>query len=209
MTLMPPPTGSSRAADWFRRIHAALMRQQVKPGAQYRVEETPRGTLLHFKPKRGKAKPSEGIVRCVVADRFIDYLLCTRLDTGEGIRVARPEVLRPVPLDGQTINGFLYTYSPTGEGRTLRKASSPSGTIVAISEIAEPGYAIGAVPSVGTTLWAMRATDTGLEERFGVEWIDVNVHARAPRPGRLVRVLCQNAEGYAAIFIMGHPARVV
>lgn len=101
-----------------------------------------------------------------------DYILAYRIgyngdaeDSGNTVKIARPQQLRRSPYDGATYNGVAYVYSDN----ITRTADGTEQTI-------DPPYVVGDI--IYAAYEPLGGTLTQDEDTIPVHWLDINVDGR-------------------------------
>lgn len=180
-----PNSGEGAAANWLRRLLAAVAANKILPGVGYKVKYSSLGTTLEVEPGKGGGN-GVGISakRYRVKSVQGDYLTCRTWDgSTEGdtdVLVAKPPQLRH-SITSQTVNGVSVTYSDyaISDGVCTRKASATSYPDQA--EMVIPVWQLAGT-RVDAEIWADQPEGgTGVEDEDEepIEWQDTNRDARA------------------------------
>lgn len=204
---MRRPTQPGEFMDWCREVHDAIVSLRPLRSRGTRGKLTPYGTFLEAEPSRGGGGAT--VSRFQVQSVAKDHLVCRSYDrdtiTGaevvgeEDVLVAKHDDLRVSDINGQTIDGRKYEFDPNGGRYDFRKVTiltapdlsvppagyeQPAPVNAVLKELIIPEFydefSIIYAVKTGQALVYPRPVIAG--EAVDVEWMDINVAARAWLP---------------------------
>jgi hypothetical protein len=177
-----PNSGEGAAANWLRRLLAAVAANKILPGVGYKVKYSSLGTTLEVMP--GKMLGGTISKRYRVKSVQGDYLTCRTWDgTTEGgtdVLVAKPPQLRH-SIESQTIDGASVTYSDFSISGGVCKRIAKAADEDDQNEMVIPVYQL-AGEGVDAEIWADKPEGgTGVldDDDNPIVWQDTNRDARA------------------------------
>lgn len=173
MGLPNPPSGSSSAANWFRRIWDRLRAQRIAPGVGYKVRETSDGTFLDIQTGGGgssSAQISEFKLNTVEGDYLNCFARAGTTWSTVTVSIAKPHKLRN-SITLAVLDGITVTYSYY-EGTVKRMARHDSAAEI---QIVLPRYLSEDI------ILAAKIDATGVTGHGSTqcEYLDINEGARA------------------------------
>lgn len=199
MSLPNPPSGSSPAAVWFRRILDAIRSQKILPGVGYFVKETSNGTVLQINATGGSSQ-SGAVQRMRIKHIHGDYLICRKMTERYVSAVAINN-----GGSGYSIGNTLTVAGGKGNAATLNVDDVTAGTITSVSIVSGGNYTEDPSLIANAVTGAGSSATMDLTMHGGETGSDINV-AKPPELRWFAESTTQTIESIEVTFV--HATRV-